>query len=287
MNELTDQLITLFSSALIAIMFITLAAGVFRQAHTPGVQRPLQWRIPVDHLDMLDIAMCGIIVLYFSMGALMAAATPPGASAPPTTTNMELDGYKIFNGTCLNLILAFVLLVRMFHTGRMEALGLKKYSLKALVYAPVAGYLLVLFIHFLLDRAGLFRWIEQVTHAPAEQSIVSVLRHSSDIPLITVICFSAAIAAPLVEELIFRGYLYPIMKKYTGAWFALITTSLLFGIIHVSLVPFIPLAIFGAMLVLLYEYTGTIWTPIIAHCIFNTATLINILYPGLLLPYGT
>lgn len=287
MNELTDQLITLFSSALIAVMFITLAVGVFRQAQEPNIRRPLKWRVPVDHLDMLDIAMCGIIVLYFSMGALMAAATPPGASAPPTTTNMELDGYKIFNGTCLNLILAFVLLVRMFHTGRMEALGLKKHSLKALVYAPVAGYLLVLVIHFLLDRAGLFRWIEQVTHAPAEQSIVSVLRNSSDIPLITVICFSAAIAAPLVEELIFRGYLYPIMKKYTGAWFALVTTSLLFGIIHVSLVPFIPLAVFGAMLVLLYEYTGTLWTPVIAHCIFNTATLINILYPGILLPYGT
>lgn len=79
----------------------------------------------------------------------------------------------------------------------------------------------------------------------------------------------------------------PDHEKYTGAWFALVTTSLLFGIIHVSLVPFIPLAVFGAILVLLYEYTGSIWTPIIAHCIFNTATLINILYPGVLLPYGT
>jgi len=253
----------------------------------PDTRHPLKWRIPVGHLDMLDIAMCGIIVLYFSLGALLAAATPPGASAPPSTTNMELDSYKVFNGTCLNLILAFVLLVRMFHTGRMEALGLKKHSLKVLLYAPAAGYLLVLAIHFLLDKAGLFQWIEHATNAPAEQSIVSVLRHSSDIPLITVICFSAAIAAPLVEELIFRGYLYPIMKKYTGVWFALITTSLLFGIIHVSLVPFIPLAIFGAVLVLLYEYTGSIWTPIIAHCIFNTATLINILYPGILLQYGT
>ena len=76
------------------------------------------------------------------LGALLAAATPPGASAPPSTTNMELDSYKVFNGTCLNLILAFVLLVRMFHTGRMEALGLKKHSLKVLLYAPAAGYLL-------------------------------------------------------------------------------------------------------------------------------------------------
>ena len=111
----------------------------------------------------------------------------PGASAPPSTTNMELDSYKVFNGTCLNLILAFVLLVRMFHTGRMEALGLKKHSLKVLLYAPAAGYLLVLAIHFLLDKAGLFQWIKHATNAPAEQSIVSVLRHSSDIPLITVI----------------------------------------------------------------------------------------------------
>ena len=259
MNELTDQLITL--------MFLAVAVNIFRRNHAPDTRHPLKWRIPVGHLDMLDIAMCGIIVLYFSLGALLAAATPPGASAPPSTTNMELDSYKVFNGTCLNLILAFVLLVRMFHTGRMEALGLKKHSLKVLLYAPAAGYLLVLAIHFLLDKAGLFQWIKHATNAPAEQSIVSVLRHSSDIPLITVICFSAAIAAPLVEELIFRGYLYPIMKKY--------------------MVPFIPLAIFGAVLVLLYEYTGSIWTPIIAHCIFNTATLINILYPGILLPYGT
>lgn len=287
MNELTDQLITLFSSTLMTVMIIAVATGAFRQAQAPDVKRPLKWRVSVAHLDTLDLAMCGIIILYFSMGALMAAFTPPGASAPPTTTNQELDSYKVFNGTCLNLILAFVLLVRMFHTGRLEALGLKKHSLKALIGAPATGYVLVLIIHFLLDRTGLFQWIEKVTHAPAEQSIVSVLRTSSDVPLIAVICFSAAIAAPLVEELIFRGYLYPIMKKYTGAWFALITTSLLFGIIHVSLVPLIPLAIFGAVLVLLYEYTGTIWTPIIAHCIFNTATLVNILYPGLLLPYGT
>lgn len=287
MNELTDQIITLFSATLIAIMLIAVAVGAWRQARKPNVKLPVKWNIPVGHLDMLDMAMCGIIVLYFSMGALMAAATPPGASAPPTTTNMELDSYKVFNGTCLNLILAFVLLVRMFHTGRLEALGLKKRSLKTLLYAPAAGFAIVLAIHFLLDQTGLFQWIEHVTHAPAEQSIVSVLRHSSDIPLIIVICFSAAIAAPIVEELIFRGYLYPIMKKYTGAWFALISTSLLFGIIHVSLVPLIPLAIFGAMLVLLYEYTGSIWTPMIAHCIFNTTTLINILYPGLLLPYGS
>ena len=71
MNELTDQLITLFSSILITVMFLAVAVNIFRRNHAPDTRHPLKWRIPVGHLDMLDIAMCGIIVLYFSLGALL------------------------------------------------------------------------------------------------------------------------------------------------------------------------------------------------------------------------
>ena len=67
MNELTDQLITLFSSILITVMFLAVAVNIFRRNHAPDTRHPLKWRIPVGHLDMLDIAMCGIIVLYFSL----------------------------------------------------------------------------------------------------------------------------------------------------------------------------------------------------------------------------
>ncbi len=284
MNELTDQIITLFSSGLLTVMLLTVGIGSVRLKALPGAERPQKWHIPTSCLEPLDLAMCCIVVLYFSLGALLAAATPPGVSAPPSTTNVEIDTYKVFNSTCLNLILGAMVFVRMFLSGRKEALGLKNASIKNLLIAPVAAYLLVLAIQFGLDAAGLFEWIQEVTNAPGEQSIVTVLRQSSDVPLIVTICFSAGIVAPLVEETVFRGYLYPILKKYTGAWFALISSSLLFGIIHVSLVPFIPLAIFGAILVLLYEYTKTLWAPVIAHAIFNAATLINILYPGLILP---
>ena len=72
MNELTDQLITLFSSILITVMFLAVAVNICRRNHAPDTRHPLKWRIPVGHLDMLDIAMCGIIVLYFSLGALLA-----------------------------------------------------------------------------------------------------------------------------------------------------------------------------------------------------------------------
>lgn len=78
MNELTDQLITLFSSILITVMFLAVAVNIFRRNHAPDTRHPLKWRIPVGHLDMLDIAMCGIIVLYFSLGALLAGSHTSG-----------------------------------------------------------------------------------------------------------------------------------------------------------------------------------------------------------------
>ncbi len=279
MNELTDRIITLFTSGLLTVILLAIAGGSIRLKRFPDGERPLKWNIPTTCLELPDLAMCCIVVLYFSLGALLAAI-----SSASSATNVEIDAYKVFNGTCLNLILGAMVFVRMFLSGRKEALGLKNGSVKNLLLAPVVAYLVVLAIQFALDGAGLFDWLQEVTNAPKEQSIVTVLRQSSDVPLIVTICFSAGVIAPLVEETVFRGYLYPILKKYTGVWFALISSSLLFGIIHVSPVPFIPLAIFGAVLALLYEYTKTLWAPIIAHAIFNITTLVNILYPGLILP---
>lgn len=287
MNALTDQIITLLSSTLIAVMLIAAGIGVFRQSRPDFHQGALKWHVNVDNLSIPDLVLCIITILYFSMGAIIAAATPPGASAPPSLTNINITTWQVINGTCLNLVVALVLLGRMVLSGRIEALGLKKHSISTLIGLPVAGYLLVLGIHFCLDRLGLFHLIEYLTDAPMEQTIVSFLRSSHNLPLVLALCFSAGIAAPIVEELVFRGYLYPIMKKYTGAWFAVITTSLLFGVIHVSLIPLIPLAILAVVLVLMYEYTGSIWPPIITHCLFNAVTLVNVLQPGLFLHYAS
>ncbi len=277
MNELTDQIITLFSSSLLSIIILAVGIGSVRLKKFPNAERPEQGNVPALNSTPIDLVICAIAVLYFSLGALMAAATPPGSSAPPSTTNVTLDTYQVYNVTCVNLILGAIVFLRLFLSGRKEALGLSAGSVKKLIIAPIGAYLIVLCSHYLLELTGFLEWIQTVTQAPSEQSVVTLLRQSSDLPLIVAICFSAGVAAPLVEEIVFRGFLYPLLKKYTGLWFALISSSLLFGIIHVSLVPFIPLAIFGAVLILLYEYTRTIWAPIIAHAIFNAATLINIL----------
>lgn len=95
--------------------------------------------------------------------------------------------------------------------------------------------------------------------------------------------FAAVVAAPLAEEVIFRGYLHGILRRWTGRWFSIIATSLLFGAIHVHLPVIIPLAIFGFALVLVYEKTKSLWAPIVMHVTFNAVTVIVALaWPDLL-----
>jgi len=52
---------------------------------------------------------------------------------------------------------------------------------------------------------------------------------------------------------------------------AALVTSLLFGMIHLNLMTFVPLTVLGVTLVWLYEVTGNLLAPILAHSVFNLA----------------
>ena len=80
---------------------------------------------------------------------------------------------------------------------------------------------------------------------------------------------AGVIGAPIAEEIIFRGYLYPVAKKYTSQWFAVLFTGVLFGVVHLNLMGLPQLALIGILLAILYEVTGSLWVPIICHMAFN------------------
>jgi membrane protease YdiL (CAAX protease family) len=75
--------------------------------------------------------------------------------------------------------------------------------------------------------------------------------------------------APAAEELLFRGILYPFIKR---RWprMALWGTALLFGAFHMYLPGFVPLALLALILTWLYEKTDNLLAPIAAHSLFNT-----------------
>jgi membrane protease YdiL (CAAX protease family) len=116
---------------------------------------------------------------------------------------------------------------------------------------------------------------------PESQEIVRALAESPS-PLVRgLIVVAACVVAPVVEETVFRGFLYPALRQYTDAPFAALFTAGLFGAVHGSLAGLVPLALLGVLLVLAYEWSRGLALPIAIHALFNLASSASLWTSGL------
>ena len=83
----------------------------------------------------------------------------------------------------------------------------------------------------------------------------------------------AVVAAPVTEELIFRGCLYGILRKSGGRVTAIVVSSVLFALIHGHLPSLPGLVVLAVGLALVYERCGSLWAPISMHAAFNALTI--------------
>jgi CAAX protease family protein len=86
-----------------------------------------------------------------------------------------------------------------------------------------------------------------------------------------------AIAAPICEETLFRGFLFGGLRERLPRIAAALLSALVFGGLHaftgISAVP--PLVFFGFVLALLYERTGSIVPGILLHMLNNSVALLG------------
>lgn len=124
-----------------------------------------------------------------------------------------------------------------------------------------------------LQCSGFVEWMESFG-VETVQDTVKLLRQSEDPMILALMSLAAVVSAPLCEEIVFRGYFYPILKRFAGAWPAAVCASLVFALAHGNLAALLPLFIFGGVLVFVYEKTGSLWAPIAVHFCFNSATVV-------------
>ena len=96
-------------------------------------------------------------------------------------------------------------------------------------------------------------------------------------PLIFFVVMAVAVA-PVAEEFLFRGILYPAIKQIGYPRLAAIGTALLFALFHVNLLTFASLTAVALVLIALYEFTDNLIAPIIAHAVFNASNLIMLFW---------
>jgi membrane protease YdiL (CAAX protease family) len=86
-----------------------------------------------------------------------------------------------------------------------------------------------------------------------------------------------AVAAPLFEELFYRGLWLRAVERRLGTGWAVAISSLVFGIIHFQIYDLPALLAFGLVAALLTVRTGRLGPAIWAHVAFNLTAVISLL----------
>lgn len=111
------------------------------------------------------------------------------------------------------------------------------------------------------------------THQKPEEAAISLFTSTHDATLIASFTVLATIAAPFMEEFVFRGFVFGALLRYSPVWIAATLSGILFGIVHGSASAFLPLAASGIVLAYVYYRSGSLAASMLAHALFN---LINV-----------
>lgn len=149
-----------------------------------------------------------------------------------------------------------------------EAFGFRRERWKRVVVTAVGITVLALIVSFYLQKFS-HHLLVQLDWQPVEQVTVRALRSTAALHQRLLFGVVAILVAPVVEELLFRGILYPAIKELGHKRLAIWGTSIIFGLIHMNAATVLPLTAFSVLMILLYEETDNLLAPIVSHALFN------------------
>lgn len=110
--------------------------------------------------------------------------------------------------------------------------------------------------------------------------LLQLALESQDTTALSIFFFTAAIAAPLFEEVLFRGFLLPSLTRYFSVWGAIFVSALLFAIAHLSLSEILPLSALGVVLGVVYTRSRNLLASMLLHSLWNSGTLLSLFLLG-------
>jgi len=140
----------------------------------------------------------------------------------------------------------------------------------------LGGYTVAIPLVFLASLINQQFWSGQGGGNP----IILLALQSQDLLALVIFFITASLAAPIFEEIMFRGFLLPSLTRYLPSWGAIALTSILFAAAHLSLAEMLPLTVLGGVLGFVYWRSRNLLASILLHSLWNSGTLISLFLLG-------
>lgn len=230
----------------------------------------------VIRFDGFDLALMFFPALLFLINPIAELAVANGAKITPEAEEPSQIQSMLVHLGFMTFVGVMTYGINEWVRGRsvIKAFGLRRLTIPVIVMYSILGgvaslLICLVFLGGISDALmkSLFGGLE------AQEPVRAFQSSESDFHFI-LSAVTACIAAPVVEEFLFRGYMYGVVKRFTNPLFSAVITGGLFAVVHGNLPALLPLWGFAIILSFSYEITKCLWVPIGIHAIFNIANIV-------------
>ena len=251
------------SDAVLGLCTGLLAFGIIFGVVTGIVSQAFSTHFGISQAHVFTAAFCGQLAATCAMLGM-------GAVAPRTldwAPSVETDEPKMAGSPFRQALHGFSVPRVLLGLLSIFALGL-------------AATLVWKGFHVAWEQLALRGWAGQPPADEPQDIVDAVLKTDVDTWRFFTITLAVTIGAPIMEELAFRGMVYPGLRRLGAAasegparWLAIILTGVLFSAAHQSPSAALPLFAFGAFMCLVRDRYGLL-TCMAVHCSFNAWNLL-------------
>ncbi|HJT44632.1 MAG TPA: type II CAAX endopeptidase family protein [Chthoniobacterales bacterium] len=255
--------------ALLVLAGLAVYLTLIRQINARRDALPVDEATVTRPFGLAELFVAIALILLFSYMIAAAVSQP----VPQMTTFVIVANELLFIAIVL-LVMAYLKL-RGFSLDELG--GFSKISLKRAVSTGV----ILLLAGWPLIAVGEVITQKVFGGLPSKQEIVDFFSNSDTLTQRVIVIVLAVVAAPIFEELIFRFFIYGVLRRYFGITVGLIANSFLFAAAHTHLPSALPLFVLAGCFTLAYEWSGSILVSMAMHSLFNGTQLIVLAFPEL------
>ncbi len=228
---------------------------------------------PWDDSDAIAVVLFGLFIVS---GGLLARLS--GAPIDEPTPLRSVDVLFMLLPTAF----AVALVTKRMANSRCSLRSLVgiQDAMREIIQGSVLGLLAVPLTLGLSYLTGLL--ITHVTgEPPSPQAVMrSLTMAETPLPVAAAVLLVSITFVPFAEEILYRGIILSVLKRHCGTVFAVIASSLFFGLLHLSPVNIPALSLLGAAFAMAYLRTRSLLTSMAMHGAFNAVNLMLLTMQG-------